>query len=274
MRMRVKHEISYRYSEPAKAAVQKLLVTPRNCNSQRVIAWRIEVDRDSRLRQVEDALGNIMHSFTVDGPFESLTTLVEGEVETFDTAGVVSGTIERFPLELFLRETPLTASNEQIRDFAKSACAGEAATLDRLHAVMAALHERMQLNRDATQEIECADVAFDKQAGHPLDLAHIYIACARALDIPARYISGYVARQDGSEARVEAHAWAEAFVAGLGWVGFDSSRKMSPDDSYVRVAVGLDHLGAAPVRAARTGGGDESMDIQLHVAMARAQSQN
>jgi transglutaminase-like putative cysteine protease len=274
MRMRIKHEIVYRYSQPAKAANQKLLVTPRNCNSQRVVNWRIEVDQDCRLRQSEDAFGNIMHCFSVIGPFETMTTLVEGEVETFDASGVVSGTIERFPPQLFLRETPLTALDEHMRDFALSAAASESATLDRLHALMAATHERMRLDSEDNLEASAARLAFDKRLAGRRDFAHIYIACARALEIPARFVSGYLAAGEGAEIGVVPHAWTEAFVEGLGWVGFDATRAMSPDDAYVRVAVGLDGLGAAPVRGARTGGGEESIDMRLRVAMARAQSQN
>ena len=101
MLLRIRHETIYRYGEPAKSAVQKLLLTPRNCNIQRIVNWRIEVDRDCRLTQREDAFGNILHCFTADGPFDTLTTLVEGEVETFDTAGVVSGAVERFPPALY-----------------------------------------------------------------------------------------------------------------------------------------------------------------------------
>jgi transglutaminase-like putative cysteine protease len=274
MRMRIKHEIVYRYSEPAKAANQKLLVTPRNCNSQRVANWRIEVDQDCRLRQSEDAFGNIMHCFSIIGPFDTMTTLVEGEVETFDAAGVVAGTIERFPPQLYLRETSLTAFDERMRDFALAAAARESGTLAKLHALMAATHERMQLDHDGEREASAARLAFDKRLGVPQDFAHIYIACARALEIPARFISGYVASGEGHAMEVAPHAWTEAFVEGLGWVGFDSTRAMCPDDAYVRVAVGLDGLGAAPVRGARTGGGEESIDMRLRVAMARAQSQN
>ena len=109
MRIRIRHETIYRYLEPAKSAIQHLRLTPRNFDGQHVTDWRIDVDRDCRLIGSEDAFGNIVHRFTVDGPLESITTMVEGEVDTFDTAGVVSGALERFPPALYLRETPLTA---------------------------------------------------------------------------------------------------------------------------------------------------------------------
>jgi transglutaminase-like putative cysteine protease len=274
MLMRIRHETIYRYSEPAKAAVQKLLVTPRNYNGQHVVNWRIEVDRDCRLRQSEDAFGNVLHCFTADGPFESLTTLVEGEVETFDTAGVVSDAIERFPAELFLRETALTAADTNLRDFARAATEQERTILDRLHALTAALHGAMEFDSAATQVVTSAAQAFMHKKGVCQDFAHIFVACARTLEIPARYVSGYFKRSDGQDAQAAGHAWAEAYVEGLGWVGFDPAHKMSPNEAFVRIAVALDYLGAAPIRGARTAGGEEVMEVRLRVAMARAQSQS
>jgi transglutaminase-like putative cysteine protease len=273
MLLRIRHETIYRYGEPAKSAVQKLLLTPRNYNGQHIVNWRIEVDRDCRLSQREDAFGNILHCFTADGPFDALTTLVEGEVETFDTAGVVSGAIERFPPALYLRETALTAADANMRDFARQATAHETCALDRLHALMAALHETMTFDARATLVVTTAAQAFAQNQGVCQDFAHVFVACARALDIPARYVSGYLKRSDG-ETQAAGHAWAEGFVEGLGWVGFDATHKMSPDDAYVRVAAALDYLGAAPIRGARSGGGDEAMEVRLKVAMARAQSQS
>lgn len=274
MLLRIRHETIHRFSEPAKTAVQKLLLTPRNCNSQRVLNWRIEVDRDCRLYQREDAFGNILHGFSTDGPMDALTTLVEGEVETFDTLGVTRGAVERFPPELYLRDTALTTADARLRDFARQAAADETATLDRLHALMAAQHEAMEFDAAATNVETPATKAFARGKGGRQDFAHVFIACARALEIPARYVGGYLKLPDGQDVETANHAWAEAHVEGLGWVGFDATRKMSPDDGYVRVAVALDYLGAAPIRSARSGGGDEAIETRFKIAMARAQSQN
>ncbi len=274
MHIRVRHETIYRYAEPVKAAIQKLALTPRNHDGQHVLDWRIDVDRDCRLRANEDAFGNIVHSLSVDGPLETLTTLVEGEVETFDTAGVVRGAIERFPPALYLRETPLTAADEALRDFARETTDREPNLLSKLHALLGALHEAMIFDDDATHSKTTAIEAFAHRKGVCQDFAHAFIACARALEIPARYAGGYFLRSDGRGEQAAGHAWAESFVDGLGWVGFDPAHGASPDENYVRVAVALDYLGAAPIRGARTGGGDETMEVSVRVARAQSQSQS
>ena len=274
MLIRVRHETIYRYGSPAKSALQRLLVTPRHHHGQHVRQWRIDVDHDCCLVAGEDAFGNIEHRFFVEGPLQSLTTLVEGEVETFDQAGVVSGAVERVPLGLFLRETPLTRPDAALADFARDVAGHESTPLARMHALMAALNEGLAFDRDSTDAATSAAEAFAKRRGACQDFANVFVACARALDIPSRYVSGYLRRDDDEIEQVASHGWAEAHVEGLGWVGFDPVHALCPNEAYVRVAVALDSLGASPVRGARMGGGTEEMTVHVRVEGARAQSQS
>src|SRR5438552_3323011 len=119
MRIRIFHETIYRYDTPAKAAIEILRLTPRNHDGQYIVRWRLELNVDCRLDPFEDAFGNLAHSFTVDGPLSELIIRVHGEVEMQDAAGVVSGTMERFPPSLYLRETSLTAPDAAIAAFAR-----------------------------------------------------------------------------------------------------------------------------------------------------------
>src|SRR5215470_456499 len=102
MRIRISHDTLYRYNEPPKSVIQTLRLTPRNHDGQYVIDWRIEVSEDCRLHQHEDAFGNITHAFTADGPFSALRISVNGVVDTQDTHGIVRGSLERFPANLYL----------------------------------------------------------------------------------------------------------------------------------------------------------------------------
>ena len=96
------------------------------------------------------------------------------------------------------------------------------------------------------------------------DHAHIFIACARHLDYPARYVSGYLMMDDTTD-QTAMHAWAEAYIEGLGWVGFDVSNGISPDARYVRVATGLDYSDASPITGMRIGGLSETLGVQIKV---------
>ena len=96
-----------------------------------------------------------------------------------------------------------------------------------------------------------------------------YIAAARYLGLPARYVGGYFHRADGVTAQDAGHAWAEVHLETLGWVAFDPTNGISATDAHVRVAMGLDYLGAAPVRGTRFGGGGESLEVAVTVAQAQ-----
>ena len=267
MRIQVGYVTRYEYDSPAKLIVQVLRMTPRGHDGQHVLTWRVETDADVRLVQGEDALGNTTHALSVAGPVKRLITRVTGEVETWDTGGVVEGAVERFPPMVYLRDTPLTQTDAALRSFAERA-GQSAGLLDRLHALLQAVHGEMTFETERTDAGTSAAEAFELKHGVCQDLAHIFIGCARSLGAPARYVSGHLARAHGQIDQEAAHAWAEAHVEGLGWVGFDPTNGICPTDSYVRVAVGLDYLGAAPVRGSRYGGSGEHMDVKLRVAQA------
>jgi transglutaminase-like putative cysteine protease len=275
MRIRVAHTTTYQYEQPARSVIQTLRLTPRNHDGQYVVGWRIDVSENCQLAQHEDAFGNISHVFTVDGPLSELRLTVEGEVETQDTAGVVKGTVERFPPSFYLRETPLTRIDPAITEFARAARKdGGSDVLKTMHALVHDLHERMTFDTNPTGTTTTAPEAFALKRGVCQDVSHIFIAGARSLGVPARYIGGHFHRADGVIDQEAGHAWAEAHVPELGWVAFDPTNGISTTDAHVRVAVGLDYLGAAPVRGTRQGGGTESMQVAVKVRQSGRQSQN
>ena len=275
MRISVSHETVYSYEAAAAGVIQTLRLTPRNHEGQYVAGWRIDLSADCRLKQHEDAFGNITHSFSAEGPLSTLAVAVEGEVETQDTHGVIRGSVERFPPSLFLRETPLTHADPPISDFARDVQADSGNdVLKLLHGLLTRLHEGIAYDLDPTHVATTAAEAFAAKRGVCQDLTHIFVAASRSLGIPARYVGGYLHRTDGVVQQEAGHAWAEAFVPHLGWVGFDSANGVCPTEAHIRVAVGLDYLGAAPIRGARIGGGLEALGVKVVVDQAGGQSQN
>jgi transglutaminase-like putative cysteine protease len=275
MRIRISHLTSYAYGTPANSVIQMLRLTPRNHDGQYVARWRIDVSTDCRLDPHEDAFGNLTHAFSTEGPFSELVVTVEGEVETRDTQGIMRGTVERFPPSLYLRATALTTPDAEIAAFAAaSRDATDGNVLNLLHHMLERLHDDVAYDTDPTHAATTAAEAFALKRGVCQDLAHIFIAAARSLAIPARYVGGYFHREDGVDEQEAGHAWAEAFVPGLGWVAFDAANGLCATDAHVRVAVGLDYLGAAPLRGTRYGGGGEVMSVKVRVDQASQQTQN
>ena len=267
MRISVHHATRYVYEREARSIVQVLRVTPRSHAGQQVVKWRLDADADVRLRQSEDAFGNLVHHLSTERPLKELTLTVSGEVTTLDTAGVVSGADERLSPTIFLRQTRLTRPTAEVARFAAEADPGaDQGWLSRLHALLEAVKRRVEFDTEATDTTVSADETLRLGRGVCQDMAHLYVAAARCLGAPARYVSGHLVRSDEQEA---AHAWAEVLVPGLGWVGFDPANGICPTEAYIRVAIGLDYLDAAPVRGARKGGGDETMSVRVAVAQAQ-----
>ena len=263
MRIRIDYTTQYSYARAARFIVQVLRLTPRSCDGQQVREWRIESDVDARLRRAEDAFGNIIHNLYTERPTDALTIRVTGEVCTSNTGGVLRGQVEKLPATVFLRDTALTRPDPELIAYAGGIEGGR--TLDRLHRLMAAIHRDVAFEVGATSAAHSAADAFRLRRGVCQDHAQIFIACARRLGVPARYVSGHLSRSDGVYEQEAAHAWAEAYVEDLGWVGFDPANGVCPTDHYVRVAVGLDAQGATPIRGASYGGGAESLSVALHV---------
>ena len=274
MRIRIAHTTTYRYAAPPGSVTQTLRLTPRNSQSQYVVDWRLELSQDCQLSPHEDAFGNITHTFTALGPFDELRIGVEGIVDTQDTHGIVSGTVERFPPSLYLRPTSLTEPDAAIVALAEACRNAGDGTLAVLHRLMSALYGEMTFDTDPTHTTTTAAEAYGLRRGVCQDIAHIFIAAARHIDIPARYVSGYFHRADGITDQEAGHAWTEAHVEGLGWVAFDPTNGISATDAHIRVAIGLDYLGAAPIRRTRYGGNGESMDVAIAVEQSRQQVQN
>jgi transglutaminase-like putative cysteine protease len=268
MRLRIAHNTTYRYTPSATSVIQILRMTPGSHDGQYVVNWQIDVSTDSRLDMHEDAFGNITHVLT-QGPVEDLTISVEGLIETHDTGGVLKGSDERFPPSLFLRSTPLTETNAAMANFTRELRAeADGDVLGFLHALMVQINEHMTFDENPTDSGTTATEAFGLKRGVCQDYAHIFIACARHGGVPARFTSGHFLRSDGMVYQQAGHAWAEAFVPDLGWVGFDPANGICTTDAHARVAIGLDYLGAAPVRGTRYGGGTETLTVAVKVDQA------
>ena len=268
MRIHITHETVYSYSEPVKSAIQLLRLTPRGHDGQTILSWTIDVDCEARLMRREDWYGNIAHSLYVAGPVGQITLRVAGEIETTDMAGLVRGGVERFPDLFYLRQTPLTRDDATIREFAETVAGHASNPLDRAHALSNAIHARLRFDTDATHPATAAAEAFAAGHGVCQDFTQVFLAAARHLKIPARYVSGYL-HKPGEILQEAGHAWAEAFIPDLGWIGFDPTNGVSATEHYVRLAIGLDYLDAAPVRGSYYGFSREALDVRLRIEGAR-----
>lgn len=274
MRLDVEHITRYAFSKPLHRLVQLLRVTPSSFAAQHVVDWKIAADRDARIRPGHDGYGNAISMLYIDGPVDSIELTVSGEVLTDDRHGIVDDAAEPLPPPVFLRNTELSRSDDAIRAFARDVEQAEADPLKRMHLLMSRLLNEIRFEPTLDAVERDAPTAFAANRGVCQDHAHIFCAAARSIGIPSRYISGHLFRRDGATQQEASHAWAEAYLPDIGWVGFDPANGISPDDAYVRVACGLDYREAAPIAGRRLGGGEETLKVDVRVTEAQAQQQN
>lgn len=270
MRVSIGHVTRYTYSEPTRYSIQTLRLTPPTFKGQRVIEWRITAPGIDKATKFRDGYGNTVHLTTCTDLHSEVLIIAKGVVETEDRSGIVQGLQEPAPVRTFLRDTDRTRPNDALFNLARSAQAD--ATLAGMHRLMNAVSDAVAYEIGSTSPRTSAAEALADGKGVCQDHAHVFIAAARTLKVPARYVNGYYL--SGSNEPAEAHhAWAEAWIDGLGWVGFDPANRLCPTDRYVRLATGLDAVSAAPIRGTRRGSADESLDVMVEVQQQNIQQQ-
>jgi len=262
MRIHINHSTFYKYDRYVPYTAQLIRLHPRSHQGQQVLSWRVVSENGRVLPSTFDGYGNVLHMLTRDRMHDTATIIAEGEVETTDTTGIVNGAVETLPPIYYLRQTPHTQPDDAIR-----VLAGEAksafASVGQLHGLMSCIRGHVAYELGATSSGTTAAEALAQGRGVCQDHTHIFLSAARVLGYPARYISGYLWEQGRTAESDAGHAWAEALVEGLGWVGFDVANGICPDGNYVRVAIGLDFLEAAPIRGVRRGEGEEEMRVTV-----------
>ncbi|MFH1518588.1 MAG: transglutaminase family protein [Pseudomonadota bacterium] len=263
MRLHINHKTHYAYDQPVPYALQQVRLTPKSGRCQAVVNWDIGIDGGRVECAFDDQHGNRVHLVSLDGGQTEITITCSGDIDTIATAGVTGPHSGYTPLWYFKRQTALTQPGKLIRKLA-SDLKENPDPIARLHELSASIREAVVYETDRTDSGTTAEEAL--RAGHGVcqDHAHAFVSAARLLNYPARYVSGYL-MMDDRVFQEASHAWAEAHGPELGWVGFDVSNVISPDERYVRIATGLDYDEAAPISGIVFGDSKESLLVSLQV---------
>lgn len=275
MLLSIRHRTEYSYDSPPAYGVMRLRVAPRSLGPQRVVNWKIDVEGAEHQVSYRDLMGNETWLISMSGAGSSVVVTAEGRVETQDSAGIWGPHRRLTPLWLFARPTPLTEPGDGIAALVDELGGpGEPGSvrneLELSHRLMNAVADRIVYDTTNTDPTTTAEGALARGTGVCQDHTHVMVSAARKLGLPARYVSGYL-RLDGQDEQTATHAWAELHLDGLGWVGFDASNRISPDERYVRIASGRDYEEAAPVGGVHFGSNAERLDVSLFVGQSSQQ---
>ncbi|MCE0463620.1 MULTISPECIES: transglutaminase family protein [Pseudomonas] len=259
MRLSISHETAYHYENQVRASIQYLRLTPHDSERQQVLSWQLDLPRPARAQV--DPFGNILHVLTLEEPHETVIVGARGQVDIDPLREAEHEAPSALP---FLRFTRLTEADEALSTFARGQCGhrrDRTALIDLMHG----LNAHMAYAPGSAEIETSAAQAFASRSGVCQDHTHAFLACARSLGVPARYVSGYV-YSEGSE-HLTSHAWAEAWLDGA-WYSFDVTHQLARPERHLKLAVGLDYLDACPIRGLRRGGGCEQMRAKVVVAPA------
>lgn len=265
MRLRISHQTTYRYDAPVPYALQQLRLTPKSRAGQNVRRWDIRLEGGRAEAEFEDHNNNRVALVRLEDDLQEIVIHCEGEVDTVNNSGVIGTHGGYAPLWYFARDTELTKQGAGIRRLIRDLSQAKFdSDIPRLHALSERISDSVRYETSKTGPETSAEEALEAGHGVCQDHAHIFIAAARHMGIPARYVSGYLMMNDRVE-QDASHAWAEVHLEDIGWIGFDVSNGISPDERYVRVATGLDYREAAPVSGMRFGDAGESLIVSLQV---------
>ncbi|MEY4721793.1 MAG: hypothetical protein RIQ46_1518 [Pseudomonadota bacterium] len=269
MLLSVRHVTHYAFSQPVAHGLQRLRLTPKTTHGQDVREWTMALSGAVLEAEYEDHNHNRTTLISVLPGTTELVVTCTGMVETADNAGVIGLHAGHMPLWAFETQTALTRPGPRLRALAAALAPLKGEVLNLCHELSRSVLAAVAYEIGHTSVTTTAEEALVAGHGVCQDHAHIFISAARLLGVPARYVSGYLMMDDRIEQEA-GHAWAEAHVPGLGWVGFDVSNGICPDARYVRVATGRDYGDAAPVTGLCYGPGESVLAVKLAVEQQTA----
>jgi transglutaminase-like putative cysteine protease len=279
------HRTRFRYSAPISESVSELRMQPRSEGTQRCRSFVVRTDPLARLFAYRDHLGNVVHHFDIPAMHQDLTITAEALVELRPPpelpAALDSSAWTRLDALLstgdyweFLLDSRFAWASDMLLSLGRELrLARRDDPLSLLREINLAINQSFEYEPQHTHVDSPIDDALKARRGVCQDFSHIMIALCRHLRIPARYVSGYLFHRVEDHDRSEAdatHAWVEAFLPELGWVGFDPTNNLIAGERHIRTAVGRDYADVPPVRGVFKGAANSELAVAVRVSPSEA----
>jgi len=263
VKLEIVHTTSYRYTGPIAESVMELRLQPMDGAGQRCVEFKLDVNPGIRTRHYMDGYGNHVHYFNLVKRHTRLGITSRSVVET----GLAPDVQGEELVQDFLRFRSPVNDVPGVQKLAAAHAVGKedghAAIEAALDALTMTISRDFAYDRTITNVYSTVDEVLELRGGVCQDFAHLFVAVARAMGIPARYVSGYLHLQGDGAETTASHAWAEAWVPEKGWIGFDATRPVRTSEHHVRLAVGRDYSDAAPTRGVYVGSAVGAMKVRV-----------
>ncbi|MEE2930003.1 MAG: transglutaminase family protein [Pseudomonadota bacterium] len=264
MRLSIHHATQFEYDVAPSYGLLQVRMVPQSSVAQRVLDWELALTGAREQANFLDQHGNRVDLIEILPEAERVEVRVSGEIETLSDDGILGRHFQPMPLWFYQRQTSLTKPDQAILSLIEPLGEAGSGDIEKLHELSRSILEAVPYAAGETNVSTSAAEALAHGKGVCQDHTHVFLSAARALGFPARYVSGYLMMTDRTD-QDASHAWAEVHLEGLGWVGFDVSNGISPDQKYVRVAQGLDYADVAPTKGVMHGGQRENLFVSIQV---------
>jgi len=263
MIIEIQHETRFEYSEATIESLTELRMEPVSDPLQSCHSYHLGVTPPTEVFRYIDGFGNHVHYFNLVRPHSGLSVISRSTVETGLDPDAEPG--EEL-VQDFLRFRSPVKEVDGVVELARRHAIADPASAESVEGALDELaltiSREFTYDRTVTNVYSSVDEVLELRAGVCQDFAHLFIAAARTMGVPARYVSGYI-HSPGEKIITASHAWAEAWVEGRGWIGFDATHPVRTTPHHVRLAVGRDYTDAAPTRGVYVGSATGTMSISV-----------
>lgn len=267
----VVHTTRFSYDAEVVEAAMEARLEPRDDQDQRRISFSLDVAPATRARAATDGFGNTVHYFTVPQTHDAMVLTARSRVETLlanpfsQPRGVA---VDPDPVDVwsYLRFGGPVLDVPEVQQLAARFRPGAAEqVLAALQGLMGAIYADFDYQPEVTDVTSTVVDLLDLKRGVCQDFTHLFIAVSRAMDIPARYVSGYICSASAHASRGDgaSHAWSEAWVPGYGWRGFDATNNVLSADMHVKVGIGRNYHDVPPTRGVYRGTSGQQVDVRV-----------
>jgi transglutaminase-like putative cysteine protease len=283
----VRHRTTYRYLQDVAYSRLVAHLAPRATPRQRTDHFEVSVaPLPAQRAERTDPFGNRTNWFTIDEPHTELDVLAQSRVavapacdlapqaspcwESVRRSFEVPADAETLEAVQYVFDTPLTAVNDQVVEYARESFPGGRSLLACVLELNARIYADFAYDKEATDTSTAVERVFELRAGVCQDFAHAGIAAVRAVGLAARYVSGYLLTKPppGRERLVGAdasHAWFAVWIPPFGWIDFDPTNDVLASGGHITVAWGRDYADVAPIHGVITGGSEHEVEVAVDV---------
>jgi transglutaminase-like putative cysteine protease len=282
----IRHFTRYRYSRSVWQSMMEVRMHPRSEGSQRCFVFQLSVNPRARIFGYTDAYGNHVHHFDLPARHDQLTIITDALVNIdvqpsvlapmeYDKWQELEDLVEKEDYWDMLMPSYFARSSPDLEELAMEIGASERkrrSPLQFLQDIMEGVHRSFSYVKKSTAANSPIEHALRARQGVCQDFAHIMITLVRNARIPCRYVSGYLYQTSDTQPPADGatHAWVEALLPGLGWIGFDPTINRRVDERHIRTAIGRDYADVPPTMGVMKGRTDTQLQVRVRVTPSQA----